>query len=237
MIVLTKLLIFLILKLYLQLCRVEYLFYEFSGIKFLYKKHSTNQTERIPYIRFNCNYYSNILNINKLKFFTMKKTSFTLLAILLFVFATNAQKVGYIDGDKVFLKMAEVKKADSTLKLFIADYENYAKKLNDEYTLKVNEFKEKEATMSELVKKSEVESINALNEKIKKYQISAQEEINKKRTELYQPLVEKFNAALKKVAEKKGLRGVLDTNKSGVLYYNPADEVSKLVEAELGIKG
>jgi len=168
----------------------------------------------------------------------MKKIYFTLIASVLIVLSVSAQKTiyGHINGDKTFNKMPEVIKASEDLKKYISTYEEYAKKLQDEYAAKLEDFNKNKESMSELIRKSEVESINGLNDKIQKYATSAQEDINKKRTELFLPSIEKFNAAVKKVAVQKGLRGIIDSGKGVFLYFDPADDVTKYVEEELGIK-
>lgn len=168
----------------------------------------------------------------------MKNSILIFSVLILLSYTANAQKsfYGHVNGDAIIQKMPEFKKANEDLTSFIKGFEDYAKKMNDEYTLKVEDFKSKEATMSELIKKNEIESINALNDKMQKYQVSAQDEINKKKAEMYKPVISKFNAALKAVADKKGLKFIIDNSKGVLLYYSAEDDVTKAVETELGIQ-
>jgi outer membrane protein len=167
----------------------------------------------------------------------MKK--FVLISVLLSAcyFSGNAQKLkyGYINGVAVFNEIPDVKKADTLLKTFTAQFEDQIKKMSDEYDKKVKAYKENQTYTDDLIKKTQADEINDLSNKIQKFQVSAQDAVNKKRDELYQPIIAKFQNTLKKVAKDNGLRFILDSGKGLLLYSDEADDVTKLVEKELGI--
>lgn len=164
----------------------------------------------------------------------MKKIFLLLSTVLLVSIVTNAQKYGHINGDDVFAKMAEAKKADAELKKYVKGYEDEIKKMQTEYSEKAKAFKENEKTMTDVIKKSRVDDLKALNEKLQKFQVSAQEDVIKKRTALYEPVNKKFKAALKKVAKRKGYKFIID--KRYLLYFEDGFDATKDVEKELGIK-
>ncbi len=163
----------------------------------------------------------------------------TNLLILLFVFfmsssVLQAQKTGHLNRDNVLGKMAEVQEADNLLKNYIKTFEDEIRKMQEEYAKKMEEYKAGEKTMNAVIKQNKIDELNALNDRIKKLQTSAEEEVIKKRTELFNPIVDKFNNALKKVAKKKGYKYIIDTR--NLLYFESSDNITKLVETELGIK-
>jgi len=51
---------------------------------------------------------------------------------------------------------------------------------------------------------------------------------------MYDPIRKKFNGALEVVAKKYGYKFIIDKN--ALLYFNDVDDVTALVEKELGIK-
>ncbi len=162
-----------------------------------------------------------------------------LLLTLISVFALSgvtAQKFkyGHIDGQAVYKKMPETQKADTLYANFVKQLEDHIKKLQDEYNAKVKDYKDNEATLSDVLKQVQVDEINSLGERIQKFQVSAQKEAGKKQKELYEPVRKKFDTALKAVAKKYGYKFIIDKNT--LLYYDDADDVTKLVEAQLGIK-
>ena len=166
----------------------------------------------------------------------MKKTILLTLIVMSAFSGINAQKFkyGHIDGQAVYKKMPEVQNADTVYAKFVKQLEDQIKSMQDEYNTKVKEYQNNEATLSDIVKQTKVDEINSLGERIKKFQISAQTEANKKQKEIYEPIRKKFDNALKIVAKKYGYKFIIDKN--ALLYFDDADDVTKLVETQLGIK-
>ncbi len=166
----------------------------------------------------------------------MKKLSLSVFILIFALTSVSAQKFkyGHIDGNAVYKKMPETQKADTVYAQFVKQLEDQIKKMQDEYNAKVKEYKDNEATLSDIIKQTKADEINSLGERIQKFQISAQKEANKKQKELYEPIRKKFNDALKAVAKKYGYKFIIDKN--ALLYYDDADDVTKLVEKQLGIK-
>lgn len=167
----------------------------------------------------------------------MKNFSLLLVAVLFFSTTnTNAQKFkyGHINGNAVYKKMAEVKKADTIYSAYVKQLEDHIKSLQEEYNKKVAEYQKEEKTLSDLMKETKVDELKSLGERIQKFQVSAQEDALKKQKEIYDPIRKKFNNALKAVAKKQGYKFIAD--RSTLLYYDDADDATKYVESELGIR-
>jgi len=166
----------------------------------------------------------------------MKNLALSTLIVILAFSGVNAQKFkyGHIDGQAVYKKMPEVQKADTLYTKFVKQLEDQIKSMQDEYNAKVKEYQDNEKTLSDIVKQTKVDEINALGERIKKFQVSAQTEAGKKQKEIYEPIRKKFDAALKVVAKKYAYKFIIDKNT--LLYFDDADDVTKLVENQLGIK-
>ncbi len=166
----------------------------------------------------------------------MKNLALSTLVVIFAFSGINAQKFkyGHIDGNAVYRKMSEVQKADTVYAHFVKQLEDQIKKMQDDYNAKVKDYKENEASLSDIIKQTKIDEINSLGERIKKFQISAQTEANKKQKEIYDPIRKKFDEALKAVAKKYGYKFIIDKN--SLLYFDDADDVTKLVEKQLGIK-
>lgn len=166
----------------------------------------------------------------------MKNLSLSVIIVIFTFSGITAQKFkyGHIDGQSVYKKMPEVQKADTLYAKFVKQLEDQIKSMQDEYNSKVKEYQDNEKTLSDIVKQTKVDEINALGERIKKFQVSAQTEAGKKQKEIYEPIRKKFDAALKVVAKKYAYKFIIDKNT--LLYFDDADDVTKLVEAQLGIK-
>lgn len=164
------------------------------------------------------------------------KILLTLSFMMLIISMLQAQKVkiGHVDADAVYRKMVEVKNADSLINQFSKSLQAEAKKMQDEYNGKYQEYQKNEATMEDFLKKSKMDELKSIEERFQKFQISGQEEMLKKQKELYGPINDKYKKALKAVAEKNGYKYILD--EKNILYFDESDDVTKLLEQELGIK-
>ncbi len=157
-------------------------------------------------------------------------------ALLLTTTLIHAQKtkIGHVDATTVYKKMKEVTEADSIIKIFSESLQAEAQKMQDEYNKKLKEFKDGEAGMDEFIKKNKIDELKSIEERFQKFQVSGQEALIKKQNELYGPINDKFTKALKTIAKKNGYKYILDVK--NLLYFDESDDVSKLLEAELGIK-
>jgi len=167
----------------------------------------------------------------------MKKITLLFLITIVAALSVNAQKAfkyGHIDGNAVYRKMPEVQKADTVYSKYIKALEDQIKAMQEEYNKKAADYQENEATMSEVLKETKLDELKSLGERIQKFQVSAQEDAIKKQKEMYDPARIKFNNALKAVATKYGYKFIIDKN--ALLYFDDIDDVTKLVETELGIK-
>jgi len=166
----------------------------------------------------------------------MKKN--ILLVIILFsginLFAQKA-KYGHLNADSVLLKMPELQIADTKLKTVISELEAEIVEMNTNYETLVKTYNESESTWSDLIKQNKADEITSLSKRIEQFQISAQEEVTKSRTELYTPILEKFNKAVKDVATENDYKMIFDNGKGFLLYDDDEDDVTKLVEKKLGI--
>ncbi|HRO43537.1 MAG TPA: OmpH family outer membrane protein [Flavipsychrobacter sp.] len=167
----------------------------------------------------------------------MKKV-FLFLACSLFIGnAAFAQaKLGYINSDELLSIMPEVRKADSSLQLFAKSYQDQLEQMGKEYQKKVQDFQGQEKTMTEAMKEVKVKEIQQLEERIQSTQQSAQEKVAKKKEELYSPILEKADKAIKDVAKANNYDYVFDASRGNLLYAKDSDNILPLVKTKLGIK-
>lgn len=167
----------------------------------------------------------------------LKKIRILLFAFLVISSSTVlAQKTKYafVQKDSILLSMPEMQQADKEINAFVTQLQNEITKMQTEYDGKVKDYEANKATGNELVLNNKIQDINDLGKRIQDFQVNAQEEIVKKRTEIYTPVADKFNKALKTVANKIGYSAVFPSNMA--LYFDPKDDITELVLVELGIK-
>ena len=167
----------------------------------------------------------------------MRKVVLFLACLLVISSAASAQaKFGYIDSRELLSMMPEVRRADSNLQLFAKSYRDQLEAMGKEYQKKVQDFQGKEKTMTEAVKEVSIKEIQSLEERIQSTQQSAEEKVAKKKEELYSPILEKADKAIKDVAKTNNFDYVFDASGGVLLFAKEGDNILPLVKTKLGIK-
>ena len=164
-----------------------------------------------------------------------------LIAVLVSVSSAFAQKTdykfGHINSNELLSVMPERDSARIEL-------QNYSKMLQEEmeimqveYQNKVNLYLEKQETYSDLVKKSKETEIQEMQQRIQGFQQTAQQDLQQKEAELFQPIMDKAQSAIEKVSKEGGFTYVFDLGTGGVLYFSDQSiDILPLVKKELGIE-
>jgi outer membrane protein len=168
----------------------------------------------------------------------IKSVKLVALVILLAASTTYAQtlKFGHINSTQLLGFMPETKNADSTLQKFGASLESQLKTMTNEYQSKISDYRANEAVMAEPVKDAKVREINDLEQRIQEFQESAQQSLQKKKEEIYTPIIKKAEDAIKSIAKDKEYSYIFDTSVGVVLFAQDSDDIMPLVKAKLGLK-
>ena len=162
------------------------------------------------------------------------------------LFAGNAvnaqQKLGHINSADLLQAMPEMKTADASFKTFAQAKQTTLEKMDAERQKKITVYGEKAKTISEANKESVSKELQALASEIQdmekrlgESQQKTEEELQAKRTELYQPVFKKAEDAVKAVAKEKGYAYVFDISQPGVVYFDGGDDMLAAVKSKLGI--
>jgi outer membrane protein len=146
-----------------------------------------------------------------------------------------AQKTGYVNLNDLLLLMPERKKAESDIQDYAKQLDGQMKTMSTEYENKVADYQSKEALMTEPVKLDKQKELADLEDRIKAFQQTAQESLQKKQNELLEPMIKKAKKSIEDVAKENGYKQVLDTSSGFVLYSDPADDIMPLVKKKLGL--
>src|SRR5688572_13687721 len=166
---------------------------------------------------------------------TLKLVALILLTAAGTTFAQNL-KFGHINSTQLLSLMPETKAADTTLQKFGTSLESQLKTMTNEYQSKVADFRASEATMSEPIKEAKAKEINDLEQRIQDFQESAQQSIQKKKEEVYTPIIKKAEDAIKGIAKEKSYSYIFDTSVGVVLFAQESDDIMPLVKSKLGLK-
>lgn len=169
----------------------------------------------------------------------MKKiTSNTLFILAIAIFSVSsitAQKFGHINSQQLLLDSPDVKSADAQLEsfqkglvekgktmvtAFEAEYKKYVAEANSK-TLSPVQMQEKEAALA------------TQQQSIQKYELEVQQKIGMKREELYKPIIEKINNAIKAVGEEGSYTMIFDTATGALLHAVDSENIIDKVKAKL----
>lgn len=176
----------------------------------------------------------------------MKKLISILAFAVLFLVSGKALKaqfkMAYLYSDSLIVLMPETKEADSAIAKVQKAYEDAYKKKEADYVAKTKEAQEMiDANKGQQPNDDPkflllISDITDLEKKLGELQQTAQTQINKKRQEVYEPIIKKAKDAIAKVAKAKGYSYVLDASIGTFLYSQPSDNIIEDVKKELGIK-
>ncbi len=151
-------------------------------------------------------------------------------------FAQAATKFGYINSNDLLNAMPEKQKADTALNKYAKSFQDELEQMQQEGQKKLDDFQANQKTMTDAVKEVKTKELEDLQSRIQTIQQSAQEKIQAKRTELYTPIINKAQGAIKEVATEKGYDYIFDTSVGALVYQRQSDDIMPLVKAKLGIK-
>lgn len=168
---------------------------------------------------------------------TIMKSKITILFIaLISTFSIAQTKTGTIDNDYIINIMPEAK-------IVIKMSQAYGAKLDSSFSIKmkdyqdrVADFRKKEKEMGELMKKTLITELTALEKDIQQYQKNGNQLMQLKQSELMRPLYKKLNAAIREVVQEKGYTHIFEKNGTQFAYIDENHDITKLVMAKLGVK-
>jgi outer membrane protein len=167
------------------------------------------------------------------------RKNFLLFLLCVLPFAVSAQnanvKLGYVDVQTLFYSMPETVEADSAIQKSARMHEAEVKKMEDEYTKKLIEYKEGEKTWDETIAKNRQEELQTLQVRMQNYYQQAQSSLQQKQQQLQVPILEKLRKAILEVGNEEGFLYIFDLN---TLQFksNSAIDATPLVQRKLGIK-
>lgn len=171
----------------------------------------------------------------------MKKTLGILLVVVLVstssIFAQKDLKFGHINSSELLSVMPERDSARTELQSYSQMLQQELEAMQVEYQQKVTIYLEKQETYSDLVRQSKEAEFQEMQQRIQGFQQTAQQDLQQKEAELFQPIMDKAQAAIEKVAKANGFTYIFDLSAGGVVYFSDQSiDILPLVKKELGIE-
>lgn len=153
-----------------------------------------------------------------------------------FGYAQSSLKIGYINSNKLMGTMPEADSAQAHVKAYAAGLQKQMQSMAQEYQNKVRNYQGNVGTMSDLIRQTKEKEISDLQQRIQAFQSSADQDVQKKQQELFQPIIAKVKNAIDAVGKENHYTYVLDVSQGVVLYYANGDDITPLVKKKLNLK-
>lgn len=149
----------------------------------------------------------------------------------------QGMKIVYLNSTVLLASMPEKINADSALAKYARSFQDQIDIMMKEYQAKGQQYQANEKTMTDAMKEVKMKEIQDLQNRIESTQQSAQEKVQQKKQDVYTPVLEKADKAIKAVAKEKGYDYVFDIGAGGTVLFGKEEyDITPLVKAKLGIK-
>jgi outer membrane protein len=169
------------------------------------------------------------------------KTISKLLAVL-FIAAigvtVNAQsKFGHINSQELLAAMPETDSAQKKLEKIAMDHDLAIEEMTVEFNKKLEDYNAKYTELSDLVRASKEAELQDLQNRVQTFQKTAEQDLQRQRMQLFQPIQAKAVGAVNEVAAENGFTYIFDAGVGAIVYMgDDAIDILPLVKAKLGLK-
>ena len=166
------------------------------------------------------------------------KNILKLTLVLAMVFTSTtvfAQKIARVNTQEIFAIMPDTKQMEENLNAFGQELQAQLEALQVEFNNLYAEYEKNQANWNPTVRQMKQAELNDKQRRYAENQQIAQQDYAKKQQEEAQPIQEKLDAAIAKVAKAGGYAAVFDT--MAFVYYDEAQvvDINAAVKKELGI--
>jgi len=171
----------------------------------------------------------------------MKRLIGTIALVVLISFTGMAQnmKFGHINSDELVQALPEFDSASAQLEKYRQELINYLELMQVELNNKSDSYQKELKNLTDLVRTTKEQELVDLNRKIQEFQASAQENLQNKQIELFQPIYTKVDKAIKDVGKENGFVYIFTVGQgSSLLFFDEtkSTNIMPLAKAKLGLK-
>ena len=145
-------------------------------------------------------------------------------------------KIGHINSQEI---LQQLPVSDSIQKVLASEANEMEQLYNEilkEHESNIQKFEEEKETYSEFVRNAKQKDLMENETKIQQFNQNANQQLQKRQSELFKPVYDKINGAIEKVSLANNFTYVLDLSVGAVAFYAPTSEnLTPFVLKELGV--
>lgn len=154
---------------------------------------------------------------------------------------TNAQsiKFGHINSDELIQALPDFDTANVKLEKFRKDLINALELMSVELNNKSDVYTKESKNYTDIVRQTKEQELVDMNKRIQEFQTNAQQQLQEKQAELFQPIMAKVDKAIKEVGKENGFVYIFSIGQgSSLLFFDEtkSTNVMPLAKAKLGLK-
>jgi outer membrane protein len=130
----------------------------------------------------------------------------------------NPLKIGHVDIMKILSELPERDSAQVVLDRETKEIESSYEEMQVNYNKLVDDYTKGQSTYSEIVKKAKEDEILDNQKRLQEFERNATATLQKRNTELIQPIYDKIIKAVEKVATQNNFTYILDVSKGSVAF-------------------
>jgi len=153
------------------------------------------------------------------------------------VFAQTEYKFGHINSNELISVMPERDSARNELQDYSQMLQQEMEAMQTEFQSKYTTYMENKETYTQDALERREGELTEMQQRIQGFQQTAQQDLQQKEAELFQPIMDKAQAAIEAVSKANGFTYIFDLGAGGVIYFSDQSiDILPLVKKELGIE-
>lgn len=160
-----------------------------------------------------------------------------MMAIVLTAGVASAQKVGHVHSLQLLSQLPEIAVADSLLGVFQQGLQmkgdSMLTTLQKDYEAYVKEAQS--GTLSQIQAQTKEAALQTQQQALQEFEQASQQLILAQRQTLYDPILNKVDAAIKEVGREEGYQMIFDSSVQAMVYTSGAEDIMLKVMAKLGL--
>lgn len=154
------------------------------------------------------------------------------------IFAQNL-KFGHINSDELIQSLPEFDTANTKLEKFRQELINALELMQVEFNNKNEAYQKESKNLTEIVRQTKEQELLDWDRRIREFQGSAQQQLQEKQAEFFQPIMAKVDKAIKDIGKEQGFVYIFTVGQGSTLVYfdeAKSTNVLPLAKTKLGIK-
>jgi outer membrane protein len=141
-----------------------------------------------------------------------------LLSISMTSFSQSTLKIGHVDITKIMESLPARDSAVAVLQRETKEVQSTYDEMTVVYNKLLDDYEKGKSTFSEIIRKNKETELLDKEKRIQEFEQNAQTNLQKRNSELVQPILDKVLKAVDKVAAENGFTYILDVSKGSVIY-------------------